>query len=69
MGPKSCVSSHLTSVCAILAIESMEVGTFHFTHGSKSVGPKYDMDSYMATLFGYMAWNFTLRVKSSKKLD
>ena len=56
MGPKSYVPSHLRSICAILAIESMEVGTFHFTHGSKPVSPKYDMDSYMATLFGYIAW-------------
>jgi hypothetical protein len=31
----------------ILDVESMEFGTYHFTHD-----PKYDMDAYMATLFG-----------------
>jgi len=49
-GPKSQVPSHLRSIHAILAIESMEVGTYHFTQGSK-----YDMDAHM-TLFGGEAW-------------
>ena len=37
-------SSHLRSIYAILAIESMEVETYHCT--------RHDVDVYMATLFG-----------------
>ena len=44
---ESHVPSHLRSIRAILAVHSMKVGTYHFTWG-----PKYDMDVYMATLFG-----------------
>ena len=38
------------------------------THGSQGLSPKYDMDVYMATLFGGEAWEFVLRIVSSKKL-
>jgi hypothetical protein len=31
------------SIRAISTIESMEVGTCHFTHGSQVLSPKYDM--------------------------
>ena len=31
------VPSHLRSIPAILAIESMEVGIYHFTQGSRSL--------------------------------
>ena len=50
MDPK--FQSHLTSICVISAIESMEVGTYHFTWGLK-----YDMDAYMTTLFGGGTWD------------
>jgi hypothetical protein len=30
----------------------MEVMTNHFTHSTKSLGSKYDMDTYMATFLG-----------------
>ena len=33
---KSKVSSHLRSIHALLTIENMEVGTYHFTRGPKS---------------------------------
>ena len=42
-GPKSQVPVPLRSIYAISAVESVEVGTYHFTHGFK-----YDMDAYMA---------------------
>jgi hypothetical protein len=45
------VPSHLRLIRAVLAVESMEVGTYHFTWGPKSMSPKYDMDAYMATFF------------------
>ena len=37
---------HLRSICAILAVESMGLGS------ATSHCPKYDMDVYMAILFG-----------------
>ena len=46
-GPKSQGPSHLRLIGAISTIESMGVGTYHFTWG-----PKYDMDAYMTTFFG-----------------
>jgi hypothetical protein len=52
-GPKSQVPSHLRSIHAILIVEGMEVGTYHMgfqPHGIPC--PKYDMDAYMAILFG-----------------
>jgi hypothetical protein len=48
------VPSPMRSIRAILAVESMEVGTDHFTR-VPSPNPKYDMDAYMATLFGVEA--------------
>ena len=41
------VPSHLSSIRVILAVESMEVGTYHFTWG-----PKYDIDAHMTAIFG-----------------
>ena len=35
------------------AVERMEVGTYHFTHVPSL---KYDMEAYVATLFGGEAW-------------
>ena len=52
MGPMSSISSHLRSIHAISNVESTEVGTYHFMRG-----PKYDMDVYMATLFGGETWD------------
>jgi hypothetical protein len=46
------VLSYSRSIHAVSTIGSMIVGTFHFTHGLKSLSPKYDMDTYMTTLFG-----------------
>ena len=46
-------SVHLRSICAILAIESTELGA------ATSHGPKYDMDVYMVTLFGGEAWDLS----------
>ena len=37
--PKPLVPSHLRPICAILAVESIEVGTHHFTWGPKSWVP------------------------------
>ena len=59
------VSSHLRSICAISAVESVEVQTNHFTWVPS---PKYDMDVYMVTLLWGEAWDL-LRVGSSKNLD
>ena len=59
-GPKFEVPSHLTSIRAISTVESMEVWTHHSTQGpdSQVLSPtKYDMDTYMATLFGGEAWD------------
>ena len=47
-GPKYWVSSHLRSIRAILVVESMKVGTYHFT---RVLSPKYDMDAYMTKLY------------------
>jgi hypothetical protein len=46
------VPSHLRSMYAMVAVQSMKVGTYHFTRGPKSqvLSPNYDMDAYMATL-------------------
>ena len=49
---RSQVPSHLRSIRAISAVESMEVGTYHFTRGTQVLSPNYDMDAYMATLLG-----------------
>jgi hypothetical protein len=46
----------------------MEVGTYHFTRGPKSLNPKYDMDVYMVALFGGEAQD-VLRVGLSKIMD
>ena len=40
----------------------MEVGTYHFTRG-----PKYDVDAYMATLFGGGAWDLYWESGRAKK--
>ena len=45
------VPSHMRSIRAISTVENIEVGTFHFT-----LGPKYDMNVYMTTLFGSEAY-------------
>ena len=49
-----CIPSHLRSICAILAIESMELGpSYHFTQGPMhALSPKYDTYAHVATLFG-----------------
>ena len=48
----------------------MEIGTYSTTsHSSQVLGPKYNMDAYMRALFEDEAWDFVLRVRSSKKLD
>ena len=39
------------------------------SHKSQVLSPNYDMDTYMATLFGGEAKDFMLRVGSSQKLD
>ena len=57
------VPSHLRSIPAVLAIESMEVGTYHFAHG-----PKYDMDAHMTTLFGDGGEGLVFKVGPNKKL-
>ena len=46
------VPSPLRSIRAISAVESMGVGTYHFTQGPKSPSSKYDMNAYKASLFG-----------------
>ncbi len=51
------VPSHLSSIHAISTVENMEVGFYHFTWGSQVLSPNYDMDVYMATLFGGEAWD------------
>jgi hypothetical protein len=55
----------LRSICAILAIKSMEVGNYHFTQvpGPKN---KYDMDAYMATLFGGEAQDLWCKLGRAK---
>ena len=52
--------SHMRPICGILAVESIEVGTYHFTHVPNR---KYDMDAYMATLLGGEAWDFVLSLE------
>ena len=42
---------------------------FSTSHGSQVLSPKHVMDAYMAILFGGEAWDFVLRVGSSKKLE
>ena len=46
----------------------MEVGTYHFTRGPKSLNPKYDMDVYMVALFEGEAQD-GLRVGLSKIMN
>jgi hypothetical protein len=46
-GPKSQVTSHLRSIRAISAVESIEVGKYNFTRGSKSCVPS--MTTWMST--------------------
>jgi hypothetical protein len=46
-GPVPTVSSPSRSIRAISTVESMGVGTYHFTRV-----PSHDMDVYMASLFG-----------------
>ena len=45
MGPKFSIPSHLSSICAILVVESMNVGTYHYLRGPKVLSPTYDMDA------------------------
>ena len=44
-------------------IESMEVGTWHFTWVSS---PNYDMNTCMATLFGGEAWDLCYKLGRAK---
>ena len=60
------VPSHLRSIHAFSAIESLEVGTHHFILSPKSM---YDVDAHMATLFGGEAWDLRGQFESSKNLD
>ena len=39
-----------------LNVVSLELG-FTTSHGAPSLSPKYDMNVYMATLFGGETWN------------
>ena len=47
----------------------MEVGTLPLHTGSRVLSPKYDMDAYMAILFGGEAWDFCWKLGRAKKLD
>ena len=51
MGSQVLSPNSLEVIRAISAVESMKVGTYHFTPDSK-----YDMDAYMPTV-GSEAWN------------
>ena len=46
--------THFKSIHASSAVESMEVGTYHFTRIPR---PKYNMDAYMETLFESEPWD------------
>ena len=59
----------MRSIHTILAVKSMEVGTYPLHTGSQVLSPKYDMDGYMTTLFGGEAWELVLKVGSNTKLD
>jgi hypothetical protein len=63
------VPSHMRSICIILAVESMETGTYPLHTGSQVLSPEHDMDGYMTTLFGGEAWGLVLKVGSNTKLD
>ena len=52
--PKTLFPSHLRSIRAITAVENMELGTYHFTHG-----PKYD-------IFGDEAWDLCWELDRAK---
>ena len=58
-GPKPYVPSYLRSIHAISIVESMEIVTYHSTWGPnfQALSPKYDIDVYMATLFGGEFWD------------
>ena len=67
-GSKSLVPSHLRLICATLAVESMEVGTQHFTwipSPKSQLCYKYLHDN----TFWRWGLALVLRVGSSKKLD
>jgi hypothetical protein len=49
--------SHMMSIHAISTVESMEVGTYHFTQGSLIPSPNYDMDADMVALCKGKAWD------------
>jgi hypothetical protein len=71
MRPKYEVPSHLRSMYAMVAVQSMEVGTYHFTRGPKSQvpSPNYDMDAYMATLSEGEARDLCWELGQAKKID
>ena len=57
MVPSLKSQSHSKSTRAILTVKSTDSWDFPLHMGSQVVGPNYDMDAYMATLFGDESWN------------
>ena len=64
------VPSHLMSINAISFVESMEVGTYHFTHGLKSLIPSMTWLStwqrFLEMRFWDLCWEL---VKQNARLD
>ena len=63
------VPIHLRLHHAILTVDSMEVGTYHFTHGPKSQVPSMTQSTWQHVLEAGLGSGLVLRVGLSKNLD